>query len=222
MDATLDTCLKRLRRPVDDLVPFFAVAAGMVILARWILGTQNGGGVHVYGMGALGTLVSDYVVGMALMGPPMLAAFIALWARHGQGFEGMISWAVLIIGFAIWAPFALNAEALNRYGPSFLTPSSNGWVQALILSSFGWGIWLAVRGLLTALRPLPFTLGLWRWGWFAALIPIAFLIAHYSLAALFSLLPLVPALPFDWRTPASIAHFVALGGMAPWVLAWRF
>ena len=61
-------------------------------------------------------------------------------------------------------------------------------------------------------RPAPFalTLILWRWGWAAVLIPTSFLIAHFTLGGLFTLIPFLAEMPFDWRQPQDMGHHISL------------
>ena len=79
----------------------------MVFVARLALGIQNEAGIssdkgHILGLSALPPYFTDYIVGMALLGPPMLVAFIIQWMRHGQRDETASTWVVLGAAFALW------------------------------------------------------------------------------------------------------------------------
>ena len=212
------TCLKRLRRPADDIVPFFAVAAGMVLLARLSLGVQNPDGIAGevgmrLGLDWLNGFFSDYVFGMAILGPPMLAAFCVQWLRHGLRGELWASSVTLALGLLLWSPLAHQVDVLRAYGPSFLAASGLGQFQALVLTALGWGLWQGVRALLTRLRPLPLTLGLCRMAWALILLPVMFFMAHYTVGALVDIVPVLGhhiRADFDWRAPQQAMHTLAL------------
>ena len=218
MECKQSTCLKRLRRPADDIVPFFAAAALMVIIARLLLGEQNPAGVAGQGGQALGlanlhTAFTDYAFAMAILGPPMVLAFIAQWSRHGMAGEHAAGWGALLLGALLWSPLAHQQAFFAAYGPSFLAASGAGQVQALVLMTIGWAVWQGVREALTRLRPLPVTLALWRGAWALILVPTVFFMAHFTVGALVSVIPglgdgLVMA--FDWRQPDHAGHALAL------------
>ena len=107
-----DTCLLSSRRFVDDLIPFFAVAAVMVWGARLAigLGQEESGAAQLLGWGGL---YSAYVGTLLVCGPPMLVAFLAQWVGHGRSGEPVVTLVVLLLSWAAWAGTFMDLSLIH-------------------------------------------------------------------------------------------------------------
>lgn len=170
---TSATRLAHLRRFCEDIVPFFAVAAGVITVARLLLGVQNSQGSAQLILG-FGPWYAAYVGALITLGPPMLAAFGMQWALHGRMAEPRWSLATLLIAWVFWTLLFMDRWAVLVVGPDFVPANAWASLTLFLLTVIGWFAWLIIRAALIRLRPHPMTLPLWRWAWFLALIPVVY------------------------------------------------